>query len=96
LRAWRGPCARAAHHPSGNDKAWRERHGHPPSHAGRRRRACLPGLALGQSWPCAAVRIIVPFGLGGSADVAARFLAEPLTQALGQPFVVENRPGAAR
>lgn len=52
-----------------------------------------PAVQAQAAWPTRPVRIIVPFGLGGSADVAARFLAEPLSQALGQPFVVENRPG---
>lgn len=46
-----------------------------------------------QGWPSRPLRVIVPFGLGGSADVAARFLADPLSQVFGQPVVVENRPG---
>ena len=54
----------------------------------------LSAPALAQAWPSRPIRILVPFGLGGSADVGARALQEPLSAALGQPVVVENRPGA--
>ena len=51
------------------------------------------GTAYAQAFPARSVKIIVPFGVGGSADVYARFVGAKLSDALGQSFVVENRPG---
>ncbi|MGA0806666.1 MAG: Bug family tripartite tricarboxylate transporter substrate binding protein, partial [Pseudohongiellaceae bacterium] len=46
------------------------------------------------AWPTRPLRIILPFGAGGLADVTVRLAGEPLSVALGQPVVIENRPGA--
>lgn len=54
-----------------------------------------PPTARSEPWPQRPVRIIVPFGAGGSSDVAARILAQQLGAAFGQQVVVENRPGAS-
>ena len=56
--------------------------------------ASLPGAARAQTWPTRPVRFIIPFAAGGPVEVPARFLAERLTQTLGQPVLVEARPGA--
>ena len=65
--------------------------------------AALAGLALAApalraaraqaAWPDRPVRIVIPFAASGGADTFTRLLTEPLGQAFGQPFVVENRPG---
>jgi tripartite-type tricarboxylate transporter receptor subunit TctC len=54
----------------------------------------LPRLAWAQQWPSKQIRAIVPFGPGSTIDVLGRIVLEPLSAALGQPIIVENRGGA--
>lgn len=74
-----------------------------PTRFNLNRRALLAGAALSmlgvparaQAWPSRPIRLVVAGPAGGSADIVARLVAEPLSRDLGQPVVVDNKPGAA-
>ena len=52
------------------------------------------GQAAAQAWPAKPIRVVAPYAAGGTNDIAARILAERLSQRLGQQVIVENKPGA--
>ena len=56
--------------------------------------AVLPAAAQTEAFPTKAIRIIVPFAPGGSGDITARLVGKYIEDKTGQPFVVENKPGA--
>ena len=57
--------------------------------------ASLPSGAVAQAWPMKPVRVVIPWPAGGSNDVVGRIVMQDLSRAFGQPFVIENRAGAA-
>jgi tripartite-type tricarboxylate transporter receptor subunit TctC len=82
----------------------RDEAGQPPHLLGRRNflhlaaaAASLPAIsrvAMAQTYPTRPVRVIVPFAPAGDTDLVARLMGQWLSERLGQPFIIENRPGA--
>lgn len=75
----------------------------PLLHFRRRRRRLVAAVLALSAWPLAAqaqnyptkpVRVVVPFAAGGAGDLIARAVSQKVSEGLGQPFVIENRPGA--
>src|SRR5258706_6038425 len=58
--------------------------------------ACASGSALAQTYPNQPIRILLPYGAGGVADITARVVAQKLSQSLGQQVLIENRPSAGQ
>jgi len=56
--------------------------------------ALAPAVALAQGYPAKPLRVVVPFPPGGGVDIVARAMSEKLSPRLGQPIVIENKPGA--
>ncbi len=57
--------------------------------------ALLPALASAQPFPNKPIRLLVPYAAGGTTDLMARALQDPLQKALGQPLLIDNKPGAS-
>ena len=57
--------------------------------------AVLPAFAIAQAWPQKPIRFIIPYPPGGGTDALARFLSQKLGENLGQPVVIDSRPGGA-
>src|ERR1700686_1373696 len=53
-----------------------------------------PGAAAQDKYPARPIKVLVPYAPGGAVDIVARIVTEEMHQTLGQPFVIENKPGA--